>query len=336
MKRQSKTILILCLLAAVAGLAILWHLNSEPKYKGKRISLWLDDYAVYKQTDWSGALREIGTNALPFAVRNLAQNDSKWRKKYSDLWPKFPPFIQKVLSKPKPLLQVVEGANVFHYIGSNSIPYAIALLKHDSPTVRNAAAWGLCTLRRQSPMANQAIPALIGSLSDQDTQVRFYACLALIEMGPDASNAVPALATVFKDKGSPTNSVIYLRAVAARALGKIGPGAASPLPVLKTALQETDPYLRCVLAVAIWRIDSDVETTLPVLLQELKKVDVHSRWDMIIAIGEMGPRASSAFPLLTTQLTNDWAEVRQHATNSLFKIDPAAAAKIGVTPPVAK
>jgi hypothetical protein len=101
-------------------------------------------------------------------------------------------------------------------------------------------------------------------------------------------------------------------------------------------LQETDPYLLCVLAVAIWRIDSDVETTLPVLLQELKKVDVHSRWDMIIAPGEMGPRASSAFPLLTTQLTNDWAEVRQHATNSLLKIDPAAAAKIGVTLPLAK
>src|SRR5947209_2054173 len=103
-------------------------------------------------------------------------------------------------------------------------------------------------------------------------------------MGPDASNAVPALATVFNHKGSPTNSLIYLRAVAARALGKIGPGAASALPVLRTALQETDPYLRSVLVVAIWRIDSDVETTLPVLLQELTKVEVYSRWDLIIAL----------------------------------------------------
>jgi HEAT repeats len=337
MKGRPKKILMLCLLAIVIGLAILFGLNAEPTYKGKRISAWLDDYAVYRPTDWQGALRQIGTNSLPFAVRNLAQNDSKWRKKYSVLWPKLPPFLQKILHKPKPLLKEVEGANIFFYIGSNSIPQAIVLLKHESPTVRNAAALGLSALRRQSPAANQAIPALIEALDDKDAQVRFHACLAFSEMGLDASNAVPALTTVFNDKGSPTNSLLYLRAVAAQALGKIGLGATSALPTLKAAtLQETDPYLLSILAVAIWRIDSDVEMPLPVLLKELPKVNVHSRWDPIIALGEMGPRGKAAFPLLATQLTNSWAEVRECATNSLVKIDPEAAAKIGVKAPPKK
>jgi HEAT repeats len=336
MKGRPKKILILCLLATVIGLIILLSLKREPTYKGKNINAWLDDYAVYKPTDWQGALSHIGTNSLPYAVRNLAQNDSKWRRKYSDLWPKFPPFLQKILHKPKPLLKEVHGANVFSYIGTNSIPHAIALLKHESPTVRRSAAWGISSLRHQSIAANQAIPALIEALDDKDAQARFDACLALIEMGPDASNAVPALTTVFNNKGSSTNSLLYLRAVAARTLGKIGPSAAGALPVLKTALQETDPYLLSFLAAAIWRIDSDVETALPVLLQELPKVEVYSRWDPIIALGEMGPRGKAAFPLLTTQLTNHWAEVRECATNSLVKIDPEAAAKIGVTAPRTK
>jgi HEAT repeat protein len=227
----------------------------------------------------------------------------------------------------------VDGANVFYYIGSNSTLQAIALLKHNSPTVRRAAAWGLGAIRRKSSAANQAIPGLIDALADQDQRVRFNSALALKEMGADASNAIPALTKVVANTGvgSSSNSLFYLRAAAAVALGKIGPTANSALPALRIALLESNSYLRGQAAVAIWRIDSDVDTSLPVLLREMTGTDENSKWDWIVALGEMGPRAQQAVPQLRRELEQDKLKwVISHVTNALKQIDPQAAAAAGV------
>lgn len=299
----------------------------EPRYQGRTITDWQNDWAANKNSGWPEALRQIGTNAVPYAVRNLALNDSSWRSNYSRLQAKMPRLLQYVLRKPKPILQEVDGANVFFHIGSNSIPCAIALLKHDSPTVRRAAAWGLGAVRRQSAAANRAIPGLIGALSDKERMVRFYAAGSLGEMGADGVDAVPALARVVADTGvgSETNNQFYVRAVAAVALGKIGPHAASALPALQAAIQESNSYLRGQAAVAIWRITSNVDIALPVLLREMPTTSEHSKWDWIIALGEMGPRARAAIPQLRNELQQDrenW--VLTYVTNALKSIDPAA------------
>jgi HEAT repeat protein len=309
-------------------------LPAERKYQGRTITAWQNDWAAGKRQDeFQAALRHFGTNALPYAVRNLALNDSKWRSYYSSLQAKLPSLLQMFFPKRRPLLKEVDGANVFFYLGSNSIPHAVALLKHDSPTVRRAAAWGLGSLRRQSAAADQAIPALIEALADKDRQVRFFTALSLGNMGPDASNAVPALTKVVASPGigPATNDFIYLRAAAAVALGKIGPAAATALPTLKAALQEPNSYLRGQTAVAIWRIDSDADTALPVLLQEMPGTNEHDKWNWIIALGEMGPRAKEAVPQLQKELEEDREKwILSYVTNALKSIDPEAAAKAGM------
>jgi hypothetical protein len=319
----------------LCGAAIIVLLRSwpEPKYQGRTITAWQDDWAAKRSRTWPDALKHIGTNALPYAVRNLALNDSRWRTNYARVQAKLPRLLQYVFRKPKPLLQEVDGANVFFYIGSNSLAYAIALLKHESPTVRRAAAWGLGGLRRQSPAANQAIPALIGALGDQDRTVRLYAALSLKDMGAAASNAVPALAQVvaYVGLGAESNNLFFVRAAAAVALGKIGPAATNALPALQAALHESDGYLRGQSAVAIWRISGDVHTTLPVLLDEMPDTSEHSKWDWIIALGEMGPPAQAAVPQLRTELQQDRMQwVLNHVTNALRRIDPEAAAQAGI------
>jgi HEAT repeat protein len=318
------------ILAGSIVLFLLWPSAPEPTYQGRPITGWLDDLAANKNNSYPAALQHIGTNALPYAVRNLALNDSIWRSNYSRLQAKMPGLLQWVFRRPKPLLQEVHGANVFLDIGSNSIPCAIALLKHDSPTVRRAAAWGLGGLRRQTAVANQAIPALTDALSDKDRMVRFDTALSLEEMGPAASNAVPALTRVvaYTGTGSETNDLFYLRAAAAVALGKIGPAATNALPALRAALHESDDYLRGQSAVAIWRISGDVDTTLPVLLHEMPATVEDSKWDWIIAVGEMGPRAKAAVPQLRIELQQDrHAWVLAYVTNAFRQIDPDAAAQ---------
>lgn len=329
---RRKTWVILSVLVAVGLSFYLLH-SPEPKYQGKNVSDWLDDWAAHKQTDYYGAIRAIGTNGLPYAVRNLARNDSLLHKKYVQYQPKLPKILRKIFPPPKPLLQHVDGANVFFYLGSNSIPSAIALLKHDSSTVRQSAASGLGGLRRQSAAANVAIPALIEALGDNDPHVRLYAALTFMDMGADASNAVPALKKVLATTGgsSPATSLFYLRAAAARALGKIGVSAAEALPELKLAIQEPDSYLRGQAAVAIWRISSNVDATLPILLQEMPRTIEDSKWDWIIALGEMGPRASQAIPQLKNELKNDqYPWVLEDVTNALNKIDPTVLPKTGI------
>ena len=301
----------------------------QPTYQGRTISAWQDDWAARKNRVWMDALKQVGTNALPSVVQNLALRDSAWRSGYEAFQAKLPGLLQYVFRKPKPLLEEVDGANAFFYIGSNSLPCAIVLLKHKSPSVRQAAAWGLSSLRRESPAAAQAIPALTDALSDKDRMVRFDAAMALKEMGPEASNAVPALAreVAFTGTGPETNAQFYNRAVAAAALGKIGPAASNALPALRAAMHESSSYLRGQSAVAIWRVTGDVDTTLPVLLNEMPSNNENNKWDWIIALGEM--RARAAIPQLETERQKDrepW--VLNYVTNALERIDTNANAAI--------
>jgi HEAT repeat protein len=329
---KRKALIIAAILGAGFALfLVLWP--PEPKYQGRTVSLWLDDLAARKKTPYYEAIEHLGTNAIPYAVRNLALNDSRWHSKYCSLWRDLPASLTNVFPKPKKLLNELDGMVVFCHVGSNSIPQAIALLQHPSPTVRRVAARGLEPLREKSAAANQAIPALIEALSDEDQDVRCNAAVALAAMGADASNAVPALAKIVTNMalGSPSESDVRLHAFAAMALGKIGPSAISTLPLLKASLQETNSYLSGQAAVAIWRIDGDVATALPVLLREMPGTVEPRKWDWIVALGEMGPRAKEAVPQLRTELAQDrFNFVLDYVTNALKKIDPQAAADAGV------
>jgi HEAT repeat protein len=326
----------------LAGVAFLVLRNDEPTYQNRRISLILDDWAAGRQgVPEDKALSVIGTNALPYVIRHLIRNDSSWRRKFRDTWLKLPNSLQKILPQPKPDLDVLNGGTAFFYIGPGAIPQASALLRHNSPSVRAAAAVGLFSLRKRFREAGMAIPALTETLRDPKPLIRVYAARALAEMGADASNAVPALAKVAADPrvGSLAITTFALRGTAVTALGRIGPAAKAAIPALKTMLQEqtAEPTLRGSAALAIWRIDEDVDTTLPVFLQEMPLTGEINKGGWIIALGEMGPRARAAIPQLERELSQDKVSwILESVTNALLKIDREAAAKAGVFPAAAK
>lgn len=151
--------IILMTVGAVIAVAWLSHRirRPEPEYAGKPVSTWVDQFAAY-QDDCRTAIRERGANGLRFAVKRLEQNDSVWSKHSAGLYSKLPAILRNAVPRPKPMLRVVDGANWFYLVGSNSIPYASPFLKHHSPTVRQAAAWGFGSLRRETAAADQAIP----------------------------------------------------------------------------------------------------------------------------------------------------------------------------------
>src|SRR5580704_13436662 len=82
------------------------------------------------------------------------------------------------------------------------------------------------------PQAAEAVPALAGTLKDRRENARSSAAYALGQIGPQAAKAVPALAAALKD---PEENV---RRRAVYALGSIGPKAAEAVPaLLATSLQ---------------------------------------------------------------------------------------------------
>jgi hypothetical protein len=306
--------------------ALIFGRTREPTFEGRPLSAWRKDYLTRKSFRWGEAVERIGTNAIPFEIRNLALNDSWWHTNYAARYPKLPPLLKRIFPEPQLVIKEAEGANLFHYTGSNSVPLALALLKHPSPTVRRAALWGLGSLRKQTAIVTNTIPQLIDALDDPDRLVRYYACLAIAEMGPDAASAVPTLTRVLSDTGdgAQTNDFFYLRAEAAVALGRIGPAASKSLPALETAVHESNSYLRGQSAAATWRVSSNADLALPVLLREMATNYEDMKWDWIVAVGEMGPRATSAIPQLKIELRTDqmpW--VLKHVTNALKSIDSA-------------
>jgi serine/threonine protein kinase/HEAT repeat protein/Tfp pilus assembly protein PilZ len=107
----------------------------------------------------------------------------------------------------------------------------LSLTTDDHPSVRWRAAAALGDL---GPTATEAIPALTGALEDKDNTVRSEAARALGRMDSAAKEAVPALAAALRDGDE------VLRHHAAAALGLIGPNALGAVPALIEALKERD------------------------------------------------------------------------------------------------
>ena len=115
-------------------------------------------------------------------------------------------------------------------------PALVVALRDDYPQVRQAAAWALA---RVAPDPKISVRPLAGALLD-DTWSGTAPCaaLALGEMGPEARDAVSALADALR-YGSPD-----LKGCAAWALGQIGPEAKPAVPALLCFLSTPEPWSR--------------------------------------------------------------------------------------------
>ena len=88
MRRKWKIWLVLAVTAVALGAIWLWP-SQEPAYEGKRLSQWLDEgmrlapYDAYS-TNQSvrrvvvKAVQAIGTNAIPFLLREMERTESPW------------------------------------------------------------------------------------------------------------------------------------------------------------------------------------------------------------------------------------------------------------------
>jgi HEAT repeat protein len=85
------------------------------------------------------------------------------------------------------------AAYAFQSCGSNAVPLLLPRLKDRNPAVREACVASLSGLMRSSMSTTEIISMFLPFLDDTDPMVRGSAVSLIGQLGPTASNAIPAL-----------------------------------------------------------------------------------------------------------------------------------------------
>jgi hypothetical protein len=180
------------------------------------------------------------------------------------------------------------------------------------------------------PNAGEAVPALAKVLREHpDGRTRNEAALALSKMAPASKSAVPSLADALSDKD------YIVRWNAAMALFQLRTEARSAVPALIKAVKDESnktnlgvfmSTIHEVAALALGRASAGTPDAVPVLLEALKNAErPEARLTLTRALGEVGPEAKPAVPQLRLMCKDIDHWVRESAVDSLRKIEGSAA-----------
>ena len=347
MKARRKILLQIFSGLVVAAALLIWRpWHCESVYKGKPTSYWVERVLEGNaDSENVRAIKALGPEAVLPLLKAMKESDSPFRplglKHYNNL----PRVFQKLIKPP---------------------------IKNDSVRERAYRALNEVGDSIKGPESKVLLPILIPYLSDQDQRpslshvdadthmavphrefIRSVTADILASMGPDASEAVPALLEALKDK----NWSKYHKNLVPRALGRIGPAARDAIPALKQGMEEdsqTAPWY----AEALWRIDPTQKDIANEVLQrsfthtnrstQVKAVRVH--WEInknpevavpmliellndpknlwmintMLALKDIGTAATNAIPALKEKLVDKDEVVQQWAEEVIAKIEGEA------------
>jgi hypothetical protein len=167
------------------------------------------------------------------------------------------------------------------------------------------------------------------ALDSPDGAARRKAVFALGAIGPDAGEAVPALAAILTDDAERET-----RSEAALALAKKSPASRPAVPALARALSDSEPLVRMNAAIALFRLKADARPAVPALIKALQDgANKTNAYAFTFTIREMAARAlgrasagsADGVPALTAALQDaDTDELREAAARALGEVGPAA------------
>ena len=201
--------------------------------------------------------------------------------------------------------------------GSAAVPYILPRLNNDRQRIT-----ALEVLIEMGPAAEQALPALLQGISGGFAGAipRRLALRAIGEMGSAATSATPKIQEMLE---SPLQSELHPGA--AWVLGRIGGQAA--IPALQRAAESEDQRTQTTAAWALVMLKADTELlktkAVPLLMESLDNSLSFTRRESLAALAEIGPEALTAVPAVIRLATIDAdPAVRAAALNTLAEIAP--------------
>jgi HEAT repeat protein len=206
---------------------------------------------------------------------------------------------------------------------SITIPLFTKILEDGDPSVRNMV------LQAVAETGPDAVPFLLDALARPES--RYWACLGLGQIGPDAVKAVPKLLEIAEDKEpehrmealmalgsikpSDATSISAIakhledpfggaRFAAAYALGNIGPAAKTAgAALMKHARTSRDEFLKVTCAWALVKVDErTLDTALPILIEGARSRDPNVRSACARGLGDVKAKPATSLPALISLL----------------------------------
>ena len=153
---------------------------------------------------------------------------------------------EKEAFEMEPILHICDAAHGLAAVGAPAVSLLISALQDERENVRASAAYALGEM---GPIAAEAVDALIALLMDESEEVRRHATSALGMIKVPPSKTVPALVKVLRNPED-TDLAFF----AAQALTRIGPDATEAVPALRDALMSESAYVRGFSSEALSRI----------------------------------------------------------------------------------
>jgi hypothetical protein len=297
------------LLAGVVATLLLCPGGSrrEPMFEGRTLSSWLDHHVPstaaippYNSPGWKKAdeaLRTIGTNAIPTLLEMIRAKDP-------------PPFLLKLIRRAEryrwtgikhrsAVWRNEEAEYAFSVLNTNAVsavPDLIKIYEEDrSPSSQRCAAMALGHIGRG---AQAALPVLIKRFTHTNSDVRFYAVSAVMDIGGEPTVVVPALTSALKD------SNVNVRWNALTGLSMFGSRGRPAVPEILKMLNDpgmvgTSSITQQV-ATTLWRIAPEkvghplvVEVSTPIVAggvtMEAVKVAYHGKHQILVPAGTSVP-----------------------------------------------
>jgi len=225
-KRNRVLAILLLILAVAAG----WWLLTphERVYRGRPVSAWVRQLQITQigQTnDTLDVLLDIGPDCLRPLTGELQARENVITKWWQQIRPKLPGNVRRLLPQPSSRTdRRATAAWALGQIGPAARPFAPALVDAlDDPEdrVRAEAAQALRFVGLKTP---EVIAALARCLSDKAPMVRSHAASALWDMAPESLAALPALIRLLSAPDLAYKSVLCLQ--------ELGPFASNAVPAL--------------------------------------------------------------------------------------------------------
>jgi len=318
--------------AAAMAIHGIVHANKDPDIRAtaaQALICAMKDIGVRPSA--SGALREIGEPAFEPLIGALEDKDVRMRSAAAMAMQHVLPAVKDPETRARavePLIRAMKDeVGPFTYapgalgkIGEPAFEPLIAALQDKDVRMRRAAAMAMQHVLpavKDPEIRARAVEPLVRALRDTDHEVHVYAAVALGEIGPDASEAIPALVEAFKDKD--------VSGTAAEALAKIGPKA---IPALIRAARDEDTRVRGCAIMTLGDIGPDAGEAVPVLIDALKSGDDLICVAAALSLGQLGPSAKKAIPTLVQALEGDDRHVRVHVADALRRLGWQAREKL--------
>lgn len=299
---------VLLALGLCGLVGVVWYgmsLRSEPRFEGKPLSFWLEQYRdawpsfgseATARIEAEKAIREIGVRAVPHLLGLLRTKDSPLAEKLYAVatrqrWVKVPFTPAHIRNSA--------GADGFVILGAEAkeaVPDLIDIFEQDiSVPSRNCTSVALGGI---GSAARDAIPFLLSAITNSTAGIRGNAVYCLGQIQSDSDVVVPALIDRLRD----TNFVV--RVLAVEALGDFGSAAIPAVPFLLEDAADPISRTRILAIVALGRIRAAPELAVPGLTAWLSDTNLDVRVAAADALAAFGSRARAAIPLLT-EMRND-------------------------------